>query len=65
MRIATIREAGNTSVFKRLGFEIIGENTDELCEGITGEIGDDGYFQANSARPALRASSAGIGASSY
>jgi ribosomal protein S18 acetylase RimI-like enzyme len=37
VRLSTIKETGNDSIFERLGFEIIGENMDALCEGVNGQ----------------------------
>jgi len=37
VRLSTIKETGNVDIFQKLGFEVIGENTDKLCEGINGE----------------------------
>jgi hypothetical protein len=36
MRVATIKETGNVPIFESLGFKLVAENTDDLCEGING-----------------------------
>lgn len=37
VRLSTIKETGNVPIFKRLGFEVVGENLDGLCEDLNGE----------------------------
>ena len=37
VRVSTIKETGNVPIFERLGFQVIGENADDLCEGVNGE----------------------------
>ena len=36
VRLSTIKETGNVPIFERLGFEVVGENVDDLYEGIGG-----------------------------
>ena len=37
VRLSTIKETGNDLIFEHMGFEIIGEHIDALCEGVNGE----------------------------
>lgn len=37
VRLSTIKEAVNDLIFEHMGFEIIGEHIDALCEGVNGE----------------------------
>jgi GNAT superfamily N-acetyltransferase len=37
LRLFTIKETGNVPIFERIGFEIVSEQQDGLCEGLNGE----------------------------